>query len=363
MPTQPRRRHDGGPLSLEEATRTLQVVEGSATRQEAAARLGITTRGLQKRLEVAERRFHLTVPPGSPGPKRRPAELEFPTFPSADIPVEQKIEYAAKRFATRKASFDAHTWFPVKIKGNLPIGLLMVGDPHLDDDGCAWDVLLKHVEIAKTVPGIYGVNIGDSTNNWTGRLARLYGNQETSASTAREFAEWFMLDSGIIWLLIILGNHDGWESGSAILMQMAKRFGTHKLICHDWEARFSLVFPNGWEPKIYASHDFKGSSIWNIMHGLIREGQIGETADLYVAGHRHNAGEMGFENVGRGLYQHFVRVRGYKFFDDHARRLGFKEQSMGCSALVIFDPIKRAISRHVDVEQGADYLTFLRGRK
>jgi hypothetical protein len=359
----PKTHRDCGPLSLEEARRTVQIAETSASRQAAADRLGLSIRGLQKRLTTAETIFGLVVPPAKPGPKRANApEFVLPAFPDADIPVEQKIEYATARFAKKQASFDAHTWFPVKIKGNLPIGLLCVGDPHLDDDGCNWPVLRRHVEIAKNTPGIVAVNIGDTTNNWVGRLMRLFANQEASGKTAQEFAEWFMLDSGVNWLLVILGNHDAWNDGAALLAQMAKRYGAHKLICHDWEARFSLVFPNGWAPRVYASHDFKGSSIWNIMHGLIREGQIGEEADLYVAGHRHNAGEMGFENVGRGRYQHFIRVRGYKFFDDHARRLGFKEQSMGCSALVIFDPIKRAISRHVDVEEGAEYLTYLRGR-
>lgn len=344
-------------LSKLELQRRVDVRARCKTHEEAARQLGLDAPTLRRSLEKAARDGIVAgASPPDPG-------FTLPAFPDADIPVEDKIAWAARRFKTRKASFDAHTWFPVKIKGNLPIGLLFVGDPHLDDDGCDWDTLLRHVEIARTVPGIFGVNIGDSTNNWTGRLMRLYGNQEASASTAREFAEWFMLDSGVAWLLVILGNHDGWESGAALLMQMAKRCGTHKLVCHDWEARFSLVFPNGWGPRIYAAHDFKGSSIWNIMHGLIREGQIGEEADLYVAGHRHQAGEMGFENVGRGrTYQHFLRVRGYKFFDDHARRLGFKEQSTGCSALVTFDPKKRSIMRHVDIEEGADYLTFLRGR-
>lgn len=338
-----------------ELRRRVKVRAACKSEVEAARKLGISRPTLRSSLARAEALGILAEPPER--------EYELPPFPDEDIPVEEKIDYARRRFEKKRASFTAHTWFPIKVKTDVPIGLLFVGDPHLDDDGCNWTVLMRHVELAKGVPGIYAVNVGDSTNNWTGRLARLYGNQEASAKTAREFAEWFMLDSGVVWWLIILGNHDGWESGAALLAQMAKRFGTHKLICHEWEARFAVVFPGGWSPKIYVAHDFKGSSIWNIMHGLLREGQIGEDADLYVAGHRHQAGEMGFENVGRGRYQHFLRVRGYKFFDDHARRLGFKEQSTGCSALVVFDPEKRAISRHVDIEEGADYLTYLRARR
>ncbi len=141
-----------------------------------------------------------------------------------------------------------------------------------------------------------------------------------------------------------------------------KRYGTHKLVCHDWEARFRLVFPDGWEPKIYTAHNFKGNSIYNIMHGPLREGLMGEEADLYVCGDKHTSGQFGFENAARGLFQHFLRVRGFKFLDEYARRHGFKEQSAGCSALTIFDPINHSIAIYMDIEEGAEYLTWKRNR-
>lgn len=298
-------------------------------------------------------------------PRHRPPQqpIEFPDFPDEDIPVEDKIDLATKRFEKRMASHIAHTWFPIKINDKLPIGIVWFGDPHLDDNGCNWPVVKRHVEICRDTEGIYGANVGDTTNNWAGRLVRLYADQDASVKTARQFAEWFMLKGGVKWLVFLLGNHDAWGDGSAVLMQMAKRYGTaRKLVLHDWEARFRLQFPNGWEPRIYTAHNFKGNSIWNPMHGLIREGQIGEEADLYVCGDKHTSGEMGFENVARGRYQRFVRVRGFKFMDDYARRHGFKEQSQGCSALTIFDPAKQSISVFTDIEEGAEYLTYKRAK-
>ena len=49
---------------------------------------------------------------------------------------------------------------------------------------------------------------------------------------------------------------------------------------------------------------------------------MGELADLYVCGHKHNWAMFTFENPGRGSLQTFIRVRGYKFLDSYARHIG-----------------------------------------
>ena len=336
------------------------VLDGMpSAKQEAAKRLKINDSTLHTRLRGGAMYYGLTLP-ASVATKPEAAEIQFPDFPDEDISVEQIIELQTQRFTKRQTSHEAHTWFPIKIRDNKPIGLCWFGDPHLDDNGCNWPVLRHHVELCKVTDGLYGANVGDTTNNWTGRLVRLYANQDTSVKTARRLAEWFMLDSGVRWLIWLLGNHDQWGDGSAILAQMAKRHGTHKLICHDWEARFTLKFPNGWEPKIYTAHNFKGNSIWNPMHGPMREGQLGEDANLYVCGDKHTAAKFSFENAARGHFQHFMRVRGFKFMDDFARRLGLKEQSDGCSGISIFDPDNQSITTFLDIEEGAKFLTMKR---
>lgn len=344
-------------ITTEEAQHTLEVCSKSTTLREAAEKLGISYSGLRKRRESIRKFYGIR-----PEETIKPPAIEYPDFPEDDIPVERIIDLATERFEKRAASFAAHTWFPIKIKESLPIGICWFGDPHLDDNGCHWPELRRHVSACVNTPGLYGANVGDTTNNWAGRLAKLYAEQDASIGTARKFAEWFLLGSGVHWIAWALGNHDAWGDGSAVLAQMAKRYGTAKLVLHDWEVRFSLVFPNDYLARIYLSHDFKGSSIYNPTHGPLREGLMGEDADLYVCGHRHVSAEQGFENVARGRYQRFVRVRGFKFNDDFARRHGFKEQFIGCGAVTVFNPISGHITVHMDVDEGADYLTWLRGR-
>lgn len=290
-------------------------------------------------------------------------DLVFPDFPASDLPIERIIEGMKERSALQKISTEAHSWFPVKVNDKKPIGLMLIGDPHVDDDGCDWTLLSQHIEICKQ-PGVYAINIGDSTNNWAGRLVRLYANQETSSATARRLAEWFMLDSGIRWLVFLLGNHDAWADGSAILSEMAKRHKTQKLDLHDWEARFSLNFPNGAKINIWAAHDFPGDSQWNPIHGAVKAARFGPEVDLLVCGHKHNWGMSQWELADKGTTPTMIRVRGYKFNDDYARRIGKTEQKEGASILVIIDPNSKTASgkiiTFVDVEKGANYLKFLR---
>ena len=196
--------------------------------------------------------------------------------------------------------------------------------------------------------------VGSSLKRWA--------NQDTSAKTARGLAAWFMLKSGVKWLIFLLGNHDQWGDGATILAQMAKLHGTQNITVHDWEARFSLSFPNGAEFRVWAAHDFPGSSQWNPLHGPLKASKMGAEADLYVCGHKHNWGVFTYENAERGLTQNVIRVRGYKFLDDYARRLGIAEQQGGCSVLTVFDPATRKVYAFEDVVMGAEFLTFLRNK-
>lgn len=283
-------------------------------------------------------------------------EFTLPQFPDADVPAEEIIAHLCKRFERKRDSFDAHTWFEIKVNSNEPMGLTWFGDPHVDNTGCDWPTLRRDVEIVASTPRMYGANIGDTNDNWQGRLAALWAKSDVSQQTGRKLAEWLMLDSGVEWLVWLVGNHDAWGDGAAVLEEMAKRHGTHKLVMHDWECRFVLVFPNGYRCKIYCSHDFKGTSIYNKMHGPLRESLMGDDANLYVCGHKHESGIMETENPARGHDQALLRVRGYKFMDDFARRHGYKEQRSGQSSVSIIDPNRRRVTVMKDVEDGADFL-------
>jgi len=339
---------------------TLEAVAKAGNKKAAARMLGIPEGTLRSRYDAAVAR-NIQLPRS-----QTKSEIELPDFPDDDIPVEDIIAHMARRFEKRQASFDAHTWFPVRIKDDKPIGLLAVGDIHADDNGADWPLILEHSEICKRTPGIHAINIGDSTNCWGGSLIRKYADQDTSVSTARKLVEWLLLSSGIPWLIWLWGNHEVMGDGTALLAQMAKRYGTSKIVMHDWEARFVLNFPNGTAIRVFAAHDHPGNSMWNPLHGQVKAAKFGD-ADLVVAGHRHNWAFSQWEMAERDTVPLMVRVASYKRFDDYARRKGIIEQREGSSVLIVIDPKARTRSGRMkafpDVADGADYLTYLRKKE
>lgn len=293
-----------------------------------------------------------------------PETVEFPVFPDEDVPVERLIDLQCERFEKRLAFEKAQEWFPIKVPEDKPFGLLLVGDPHLDDNGCNWPVLRRHVELCRDTPGLYAINIGDTTNCWGGRLIRKYADQDTSAATARRMAEWFLLKSGIRWLVWLYGNHEHMGGGEAILAEMARRHGTQRVVMKDWEARFTIQARVGEPISVNAAHNFPGKSIYNPLHGPVKAAKFGAAADLFVAGHLHNWGISHWEIPEKESAPLMVRVRGYKHLDGFARKLGFYDQDDGQSILVVCDPGAQTpsgrLTPFVDVERGISYLSWLR---
>lgn len=299
----------------------------------------------------------LDTPPAS--------DIELPDFPSDNIPINKILDTMEERSQLRIKSYEAHTWFPVKVNDTKPIGILWFGDPHLDDNGCDIKLLRHYARLCADTPGLYGANIGDTTNNWSGRLAALYAKQDSSLKTARRLAEWFMLDSGIKWLLWLIGNHDAWGDGAEILAMMAAKHKTQKVVTHDWEARFVLQFRNGAEVRVNAAHDFRGDSMWNPLHGAVKAAKMGDKIDLLVCGHKHNWAVSQWEMAAQQISPCMIRVKGFKTYDDYAMRLGHYEQKEGAAILTIIDPKKPLTCRvtaFVDVDAGVEYLKWLRSR-
>lgn len=292
---------------------------------------------------------------------KQPPTIEYPRFVidgDEQEPIEDILARKARHFERKAKAHSDRKWFQIKVKEQKPYGVIMFGDPHLDDDGCNIPLLQSHLEIARK-SGVYGLNIGDTTNNWVGRLMRLYANQEASEATAKRLAEWFMFDAGVTWLCWILGNHDDWNGGA----DFHKRLGGSHIPIIDWRAEFELVHPVGSARRIDASHGRKGNSIWNNLHATLRAAKLGELADLYVTGHTHNFGLEDIEIAERGHSCWLVQLRGYKFMDHYALTGNLAEHQRGAAVFAIIDPAEDARTRvqcFEDVEVGYRFLEMLR---
>jgi len=319
--------------------------------------VGLSRRAIQQRLQ----RMKLRPEPVEIGGSRA-AEFSVPSLPDDDIPVDDLVEHRIRQFARKAEHHDASRLIPVKINLRGPIGLLVFGDPHVDDDGTDLATLRAHSDLTQQ-EGVFGCNIGDTQNLWVGRLARLYAEQSTSASQSWKLAEWFV--SRTRWLFMVGGNHDAWAGTGDPLKWICRQIGTtYKLS----EVRMGLQFPNGRKVVVNARHDFAGNSQWNPAHGVMKGAQMGVRDHILLSGHKHTSGYGVVKDPDTKRICHAIQVASYKILDRYSVERGFRDQALSPAAMIVIDP--ELPETHPDMcklfwdpEVGAKYLAVLRGRE
>lgn len=322
-----------------------------------------TARYVVKRLELQDAQTAAAATPKATGF----AEL-VDVSPVTPADVEESIDDLLRRrmAETRRNVRKTEARYKVCNMPPEPFGLAFFGDPHLDDPGCRWDLLLRDVRAARG-PGIYSISVGDHQNHWIGRLAKLYAGQGTTASEGWRLARWFLgrgADTAdLSWLVVVGGNHDAW-SHSLGFDPYADLCREHVRYYDDTEVRLRLTFAgDDLEPlTLLVRHDFAGRSWFHPTHGPAKAAMLDHEADVLAAGHLHSWAVLQQE-VSGGRCPVAIRLRGYKHNDHYAREKGFLEQRNGHGAMLVVDPAASGPSRVTvfwDMERGATYLAALR---
>lgn len=285
-------------------------------------------------------------------------------MPSGDVPIDRLIEMRRETFVLKHRAAEARRLVQVRVNIDGPIGVTWFGDPHLDDDGCNWPKLEADIKAVRSAQAMFAGNIGDSNNNWVGRLARLWEYQSTTGEQAWRLVEWFVRE--LPWLVFLGGNHGAWSgSGDPLKWMLANS----PAITDDMEARFELVFQSGVRSRVFARHDFPGHSQWNVTHGMAKAATLaGYDDSLLVAGHKHTTGYQVVMNPNTGVISHCVRAAGYKAVDKYARDSFFSNHCFAESVVTVFNPQfhpndRRHLHVFFDVDEGAQYLGWLRSQK
>lgn len=289
--------------------------------------------------------------------------VDFP--PSPEIPIADLIEERKRRFALKRAYEDETKLITVRVPEDGPFGLLMFGDPHVDDDGTDLGLLEVHTELVKRTSGIYAATVGDVRNNWVGRLAKLWADQSTSARDAMRLARWWIEALTGKWLFIVGGNHDAWSGSDDPLEWIA---GQVHALYQSSEVRAALTLRGGREFFINCRHDHPGHSMWNPAHGPAKAIQLGIRDHVAIAGHTHITGYNILKDPDSGRTCHAIRLPSYKVIDRYAKTGGFRDNALGPGCLLVIDP--RLPDEHPDLIkpfwdplEGADFLAFKRRRR
>lgn len=220
------------------------LVNAKGNKTHAAAALGIPRPTLQGRIKSIQAQG-ITVS------DEITVEQDFTVdaLPDPETPLEELLQQKRDRFLRRNAFEEAVKLMKVNVMVDGPVGILHFGDPHVDDDGCDIFALERDIKIIRNTKGMFGGNVGDNTNNWVGRLGRLYGKQAATEAESWRLAEWFL--NQVNWMYLVGGNHDMW-SGSDDPIPWIIKNAEGNYMAH--ENRFKLAFPNGQEVRIYAPH-------------------------------------------------------------------------------------------------------------
>ena len=287
-----------------------------------------------------------------------PVEVTRPQ-PLPDEPIEEWIKARVRASRRKRAKHNPARLVTLPAE---PMAIAIIGDPHVDNDGCDWSALHDHIKLLSE-PGVLITCIGDMQDNWIGRLGKLYANSSSLASEGWKASEW-LLSQGQ-WLAVVGGNHDAWSHvpGLDPLQWLCKQNGVK---CYDPdELRLYLQWrdrPDLEALVIKLRHDFRGRSWFHPTHGPHKEALLDGEAHIFAAGHIHQWGELTSEHR-RGRVTSAIRVRGYKKADGYAKRGGFPEQQHGESALVVVQPEIEGPGRcqiFWDLASGIKWLRHLR---
>lgn len=284
--------------------------------------------------------------------------LDVRQKPEHKVTLKELKDLRRKVFDRKRAKEDYYNNYTVKLVDNKPIGILHFGDMHLDSDGVDLDLIDSHIELLRTTEGLYGGNLGDSTNNWIGFLGKLYAEQHTTEDEAIALLQEYLGETH--WLYTIIGNHDKWNHGDFVIKSIVNTGVVGE------DIRLLLTFANGTTTTIHASHNFVGNSMYNPAHGAVKVALTHSRDDIVIHGHKHSTGYSTIVDAEKHKLLHCLSVGSYKEIDSYKTQMGFRDDNVSPCVVTIIDP--RLPEKHpdrikvfYDPFEGANYLTYLRG--
>ena len=344
MPAQPL-----APEKLREAIEAYHAAGKNMT--EAAKALGVNESTLRHRVTVAQSAGFFVAT----------------KVPDGNVPIEELIERLSTDFERKEAEALGRHLIHIDMAEDIAQGILAFGDPHLGSPLTDWPALKRDIALVKKTKGLFATNIGDTGDNWSGKLAGLWAQSSVSHHNEHRLAEWFLREIAPKCLVWIMGNHDAWTGAGSLLSWLV---GHHGVIEGDWSQRIALRFPGGRTIRVGTYHGLQGHSFWNPGHGGLRQARLGPRDHLIFAGHTHKSMILTPAAVDPDTLEWSIVVQlgSYKRLPNHyGNRLGGSELNAFPSAVAIFNPQAKKPSSlvriYTDPEDGADVLGWMRKRQ
>lgn len=216
-----------------------------------------------------------------------------------------------------------------------PFRLKIFGDPHLDSDGCNFELFERHWMEMDVTRRVYGVCVGDWFNNWLRALGHLWKEETTPPSDAWMCLEYLMDQRGDALIAACSGNHDDWTHGPADPVDLLMK--KHGVLYRKGAIRVGLHW-DGLDPMHWSiRHKWKGNSMYSAAHWGVRANREGWRDTLLIGGHIHQD-EPRLVSHTDGFISHVCQVSAFKEYDDYTDIHGFNGPKISPVWDVVIDP-------------------------
>lgn len=313
---------------------------------EAARVAGRSRQAMQTRLKEAHAAGHLALD-----------ELHPPN----PLRAEDYMDARARKVAAFERKKQRGTWLKPSLvpMADEPCILVLMGDPHLDNDGTDFDLFERTWQ--SMGPGVHGICVGDWFDNWTRALAHLYADTSVTPSEAWTLLSGLMESHGEFLLAACSGNHDDWSHGPVDpVADMMRRYGVRY---RKGALRLALAFGNR-IVRVSLRHKWRGASMYSAAHGLVRATRDGGGIwdHLMIGGHIHQDENRMAVRAEDGFLAHLCQLSAFKVYDDHADVQGYAANRVRPVRYVVVNPaVADSDPRLVTVFWDFDAATAYRG--
>jgi hypothetical protein len=239
------------------------------------------------------------------------------------------------------------------------VGLVFVGDAHFGGKGVDMRRAREHAQLISKHKNVYVLLGGDMTDNFVRtKILSAIVNKTTAPREEHLLFERYLSWLGDNALLAVGGNHEGWSKQIAGIDLFRSLYKRHQIAYSQYDFKIDLRCGK-MDYFIYMRHKYKYRSVYNNTHG--------------IQAHQRNHG-LGFD-VGVGFHYHTYAVSEYMWGDPKKKRIAVqcgsykvadvyaREIAVGQSTpimpMIIFNPDKRDMIVHKDLESGLKHLSFL----
>jgi len=292
---------------------------------ETARRLGVPRTTIQHQLDAAKELGLLTE-----------EETHAPNTPRRD---EYLAATERKRAAFQIKSRKGDWRKPVMTRiSPEPFRLKIFGDPHLDADGCNFDLFERHWLEMDAANRVYGICVGDWFNNWLRVLGHLWKDETTRPSDAWLCLSYLMEQRGDALIAACSGNHDDWSHGPVDPVdELMKK---HGVLYRKGAIRVMVDFA-GCDPMFWAiRHKWQGKSMYSAGHWGVRANREGWRDALLVGGHIHQD-DTRLIRHNDGFVSHVCQVSTFKEYDDYVDVHGYNGQKISPVWDLVIDPARK----------------------